>query len=536
MMSFPTENLHSNSAVPTSNPDAARAAHSTTVSNADFRDSDFWSELRRQVSEDSAKFFDKEPYTLYQFQVLALGYNVIWPLTPMQYITIERMKGGSNNRVTGLALHNIENLESEPLRCVVRRSRFSKEGSDSLPQSPLTLPASHAKKYQPIGHQVAILQFVQKHYDIPVPQVISFDETYNNVLKRPYMVQNFIKGVNLKSMYPMLGYASHCEIAKELGAIYRKLLTVRSSMPGRLVHSKKHHISTTSFHLISLYPTYPMVTIPYRDGPATQPVKEALLNSIEAQKAVILTQGLRNSPELDLMDRLATMTRQLDAGGWFQGLTPDNILIDLAPSTREITITAIPDWESAMFAPSFVSCEPPSWVWDYGDGGPGERVNNNPVTAKGRELKGLFEEAAGSEYLKFAYGPEYRLARILVRFAMQGLYGPHWLIESEAMLRRWDYIKQPALGAEFKACGTANVAFYSAKDCLQSSEVNLPDTGVDNVPGGVCYESGAMKSVLVTGSGCITTLWRESGCKGEDMFVPNSNCWVWDYKSVSVYC
>ncbi|KAI3324221.1 hypothetical protein HD806DRAFT_62914 [Xylariaceae sp. AK1471] len=52
----------------------------------------------------------------------------------------------------------------------------------------------------------------------------------------------------------------------------------------------------------------------------------------------------------------------------------------------------------------------------------------------------------------------------------------------------------PVHGVRFRSCGTADVTFYSDVDCKEDSKV--PDPGMDDVPGGVCYEPGAMVSIL----------------------------------------
>ena len=65
-----------------------------------------------------------------------------------------------------------------------------------------------------------------------------------------------------------------------------------------------------------------------------------------------------------------------------------------------------------------------------------------PPTPEGRQLKMLFEEAAGQDFCRLAYEPAYRVARRLVRFAIHNVGSKEDLKEAEAMLEDWADIHQ----------------------------------------------------------------------------------------------
>ena len=48
-----------------------------------------------------------------------------------------------------------------------------------------------------------------------------------------------------------------------------------------------------------------------------------------------------------------------------------------------------------------------------------------------------FEESAGADYVRFAYGAPYRLARRLVRFAVDGVRSNEDYKEAKAMVGEW---------------------------------------------------------------------------------------------------
>ncbi|KAI0186312.1 hypothetical protein EV127DRAFT_439024 [Xylaria flabelliformis] len=105
-------------------------------------------------------------------------------------------------------------------------------------------------------------------------------------------------------------------------------------------------------------------------------------------------------------------------------------------------ISGILDWDSAILAPMFMSCKPPLWLWGWKeDEDEDERTaNEEPPTAELRQLKKLFEDAAGPDYLRFAYQPAYRLARQLVSLMINGLRSNEDFYGADTMLKEWKAI------------------------------------------------------------------------------------------------
>ncbi|KAH8724899.1 hypothetical protein GQ44DRAFT_739995 [Phaeosphaeriaceae sp. PMI808] len=166
--------------------------------------------------------------------------------------------------------------------------------------------------------------------------------------------------------------------------------------------------------------------------------------------------GLRDFPSDNFRPKFfakfITMAQELDTDGWFQGnrnsmchldLEPRNILINPMAESQETIITGILDWDNAVLAPSFLSCKSPLWIWGWKeDEDEDEKTANDvPSTEEERVLKSTFEEAAGPEYIRYAYPPPYRLARRLVRFALDDTKFNEDFYEAEAMLKEWTEIR-----------------------------------------------------------------------------------------------
>lgn len=149
------------------------------------------------------------------------------------------------------------------------------------------------------------------------------------------------------------------------------------------------------------------------------------------------------------------MVFEMDAAGYFKqldghfalshlDLEPRNILVDQDSPPGRPTISGILDWDSAVLAPVFMSCTPPMWIWSWQeDEDEDERMANEvPSTNEQKVLKKEFEAAAGPLYIQCAYNPVYRLARRLVRFAIDGIRSTRDEQEAEAMLEEWQKLHQ----------------------------------------------------------------------------------------------
>ncbi|KAK3299653.1 uncharacterized protein B0H64DRAFT_430617 [Chaetomium fimeti] len=200
------------------------------------------------------------------------------------------------------------------------------------------------------------------------------------------------------------------------------------------------------------------VVRPYDGNPAapSKPTDELLIAIFSAQKVRDLKRCPSDTAGPRLWDRFCRMTRELDAGGWLAerrysvahlDFAPRNILVDLTGDTQRPIISAILDWDSAVLAPRFMSCSPPLWIWAWQDDEDEDErtANDEPPTPEARQLKTLFESAAGPDYVRLAYGPPYRLARRLVRFAIDGVRSNEDYNEAEVMLQEWAdfYTSQP---------------------------------------------------------------------------------------------
>ncbi|KAK3364405.1 hypothetical protein B0T25DRAFT_435166, partial [Lasiosphaeria hispida] len=159
-------------------------------------------------SDSSSVVYQHEPFTIFCSRILDLAASN-WPDSDVNGFCAERLSGGGF--FASSASH--DRTSAGETRYIVRIPRFDSAKVDG---------------------EVAVLHFVGR-IAIPVPTVITFDKTAGNALGLLYMIQNWIVGTDLSSCFPGLNHGQKASIARELSAIFRQMLEIRSSTGGRLV-------------------------------------------------------------------------------------------------------------------------------------------------------------------------------------------------------------------------------------------------------------------------------------------------------------
>jgi hypothetical protein len=141
-------------------------------------------------SETSTVYHEHECFETFQHKVAELVASKLNP--DNKSIRIERMKGGSYNRVVGVEIH-----ASKP-----GRSCFA--WAQEYIRSTLRKPAPAASKNYvfrtsrndgaDMEDQIAILKAVGARLQLPVPEVVHYDLSSDNVVGRPFMIQSVSLG------------------------------------------------------------------------------------------------------------------------------------------------------------------------------------------------------------------------------------------------------------------------------------------------------------------------------------------------------
>lgn len=418
--------------------------------------------LSEARSNSSSIIYRNERLAQFQSKVLGLARSRIWPHSDSKdKITVELLRGGGFNSITGLTFTRGQSQEQN-----LTSSQFRENSAtETITEYILRTPRFESAR---VDDDTAVLLFVKRLSsidhglgipEIPVPEVITFDETENNCLWSPFMVYKRLHGQPLIYVYPQLGHEQQRRVAHDLGCAYRRMLAVSSTQAGRLILPDDNKSLDAELHVTS-WDQYasifskrerkPRPSAPYRSGRGSESVLELLTRTFEGQKAVVREKQPHDTIRPARIDQFCNMVSEMDSAGLFVevdghfalshlDLEPRNILVDRdSPSDRRI-ISGILDWDSAILAPAFMSCTPPMWIWSWQeDDDEGKRMaNDEPATSGQKELKAVFEAAAGPLYIQYAYHPAYRLARRLVRFAIYGIRSNGDDQAAKAMLEEW---------------------------------------------------------------------------------------------------
>lgn len=340
---------------------------------------------------------DNESYALLKSRVLALARFYIWPGTDRDLISVDTMDGGE---------------DAERLVAVHRGAERFVVRISWLPQ------------WSNVIREIAAIQWCQRTMYIPIPEIISFDETSKNCLESPYIIERISPGVSYVDSYKRLDQDQKRQFAKELGNVYRQMTEVTSSHAGYVVFPSGEW--SMQFHVAPFHPEHNSKSFLHRDRAPGLSVKDLMLSLFEAQAGP----GTKVGGMVDI-EIFRVLISELEERGWMKEmptclarmqLGSTDVLVNPRARPGKPLLSAVLGCKDVFFAPAFMSCSSPSWLWDLEeDDQPLFAIaNREPASPEGKKLKKIFDKAAGDVYRRFAYEVPYHILRRLMTFAITG--------------------------------------------------------------------------------------------------------------------
>jgi hypothetical protein len=382
------------------------------------------------VSGTSTIELEQEPYETYQHKASQLILD-LFPGYCAEDMQIERIEGGGNNRVLGVTLQKFKPKHPwYSARSILKTLQPCLTGRrPKRPNQPkrfiLRIPRSPT---QSMHQQVATLAYLNHtQFPHPVPKVVVCDSTAENALGQAYMLQERLSGQPLSSLYSTLNHAQRLSAIRSTSRIILDLAKVKNRCPG--IVSARNTTYDLKRNIVRLEP----VPIPRsqhsRSSELATPMttREFLLDLVSRQHTHAPFPACT-----ELWDRVNSMINTLHSLGHIPdsdafhlhhgNLHPRNILVSVASPT-EVRISGITDWDSALFAPKFLSSRAPFFAWNGELGGEEEDGNAlvEPSDKGEREIKRYFEEVVGREFLEQAYRAELVLLRRLWHILLREL-------------------------------------------------------------------------------------------------------------------
>lgn len=278
---------------------------------------------------------------------------------PLSHIfEIERLPGGGFNRIIGInVLCPFDRRDKIEHQFILRIPRFE----DARPD-----------------REVAAMNLVQKRTNIPIAKIMAKDFSCNNALGKPYMIQRRIPGKDLQMTWTDLTHGQRCTVARE----YAKTLLILQSLTNATAGLIDTDIKALNGHRYTVISPYelkngqglveePNADQVYRDQDTS--TLDFFIHQMNRWRAVDLKKsgGDMDSYNVALWDSLMDAARDMGQFGLFKEDTTSLCHLDLQPRNimaeiqkdQSLSITGYLDWDSAVFAPKFVSCAPPRWLW-----------------------------------------------------------------------------------------------------------------------------------------------------------------------------
>lgn len=405
-------------------------------------------------SEDSSSTYrySHEPWDSFQNRVSQLA-SQLFPDANVRDIQIQRMRGGGSNRVIGVGIPDLDSggllshisWSYERLRTVFGFT--GRPPTTNIAQYILRVPR-WGSEFMP--RNIATTKFASSKLSVPIPTTVSHDLLEGSALGAPYELQHRLPGQNLQAVFSQLNMAQRKDLTRKICEI---ILDIQKSTFDTCAIIGGITSGTSQFEMNLL----PVPADPDNEGNSNSPPADQgsgtldfIISTCKRWKDYEATYLQEPNPE---WDQCTNMAQEMYDHGLLPhedqfhfthlDLYPRNILINIADS-ESIEITGILDWDDALFAPRFMACRAPFWLWEGEeevDEGDEYEALKAPQDADLEELKALFEETAGPEFCKYAYGEEYILLRRMFHILRFGLGYSHHFPEIEYILARWQELR-----------------------------------------------------------------------------------------------
>lgn len=365
--------------------------------------------------------------------------------------------------------------------CMIGVSLVGRDGDHDSIDYALRIPRYASTDIESV---VASLSFTkEKHVSIPVEDIVMLDTTRDNGLARPFILCRRRPGVLLRRSQVLLTFEQRCRLAHELGDMRRTMHAVNSTRAGYLermpeptaaagldevaegsgessggryvVREPGHdHCPCSSGDCQRVTPA-PGTT--YVAGPATQSVLDLQMGFWRSQVVAGVTAEVADDrfslfgewPCGPPACELRAMTEELAAAGWYDGIDyvfdvnidDRNIIVDLDAGPEQPLVTAVVD-VGADFAPAFARSHPEDWLWTNPPRWMGRQDYVESVSRltedQRAQVKRIFDEAAGEDFVRMAYSTPYRLAASLYNYGiMGGIHNSYDWIRLDKTLKDW---------------------------------------------------------------------------------------------------
>ncbi|KAF2731262.1 hypothetical protein EJ04DRAFT_409861, partial [Polyplosphaeria fusca] len=388
-----------------------------------------------------------EPFETFQDKVICEAAT----LFPRQTATVTRIKGGSSNRIVGVTIcpPAPRKFTWKWLQTQLRKT-FGMQVKHQSQKLIMRIPRFESSAASMVP-DIATLKLAAAKLETPVPEVLSWTASAENALGRAFMVQKQLSGQNLALIWDSLNLAQKKSAVRQVVALIKEVGNITSNSAGTVSTDHLHTefddaVKVDTFAVPALGFCVPMTFAKPNAMPGRpQSPADFLIFQCERWREY---QGHCGRVHNKIWDGLVDVVEGLEYHGFISDedgfylchgdLQGYNILVDIV-NERTVRITGVIDWDDAFFAPKFEAFRAPFWTWVDSDkyAMDVEDTVNAPAVPELEELKKVFEEEAGEEFMCLAYAPEYLIARRLFAIVKNGIFSSYQLEEAKAIVQDW---------------------------------------------------------------------------------------------------
>jgi aminoglycoside phosphotransferase (APT) family kinase protein len=391
-------------------------------------------------SETSTIRYDHEPFETFKAKVSELIVGKLH--VEAKNIYIKRMTGGSSNRVVGVEVR-APGAKRQCFSWVQKCIRaFQRSHAPSTRQAYIVRMSRC--DCSDLEQQVATLQALRARVSLPIPEVMSYDLSPENVLGKPYMIQKQIPGSLITHLLKDMNLEQKKSIAKQVTELVSAMVSIKAA-PGDI---SVDNLASSIDAPICVN----KIKVPRGDLITATPQK-AIDHLIEQCETWREFQSANGYCFDEIWDSFVAISKALDKRGFLNGdcvlvhgdFREYNMLAEKSDSAL-FQITGIIDWDDAYFAPLVMAFRSPFWLWTSEDASTDvlEDEKNallEPTTKEDQILKAVFLEYTSDEYKRYAFAPEAILARRMYHILRKGIFGDWDMMEAEAVIRDWDELR-----------------------------------------------------------------------------------------------
>jgi hypothetical protein len=391
-----------------------------------------------KASNTSTVYYRQEPFHIFKESVAKLCSREFDNAT----ITIEHMRGGTYNRITAIVVDHLPpRTLSMPWFCSFFSSHEDQAEAQQQKRYILrTLRREQSADDWGMGYDAPTLTFARRIFGSVVPEIVRVNFRSENILKRPYTIQERLPGQNLNRIWRSLTMAQKECALRIIVDLTKELHEIKNSAAGVIAHTD--FTNSTSRVDICMH-TFKVghSDIPASVGPRISLAKpqttlEFMLE--QARRWERLDEyhwsNYQHAPNKHRWGHFMIIAQSLHDMGFITDddqfyfchldLYARNILVEIEDD-ETLNLTGVLDWDAefAHFCPKFVAYRTPFWLWlDEGlDEWHEMNAAMQPTDPELIRLKNLWEELASEEWKRYAYTPEYMIARRLFTRLRDGI-------------------------------------------------------------------------------------------------------------------